>query len=173
MAYKHKDDAKKWRLENKEQLKLYAQQYFQAHRDKFKQPRLYKIWAGMKERCNNTNNPAFALYGGRNIKVCDRWISFKNFELDMKENYQENLTLDRINNDEGYYKKNCKWSTWEEQANNKSNNKPITHQGTSLTLNQWGRKIGVKPSAMRTRYYSYKWPVEKLLKEANFGSTAS
>ena len=72
----------------------------------------------MLSRCENKNVPAFKNYGGRGITVCKRWHKFENFLADMGER-PFGLTLDRKNNDKGYYKRNCKWSTWIEQQNNR------------------------------------------------------
>lgn len=76
-----------------------------------------KVWAGMKNRCDNPNNSRYADYGGRGISYCDDWRYFKNFLRDMGE-APEGLSLDRIDNDKGYNKQNCRWATREEQQRN-------------------------------------------------------
>jgi hypothetical protein len=79
----------------------------------------YRAWAAMKDRCGNPNNPAYKNYGGRGIKVCQRWIeSFENFLTDMGLRPSPGLTLERIKNDDGYEPSSCKWATRIEQANN-------------------------------------------------------
>lgn len=79
----------------------------------------YRSWDGMKQRCLNPNNPKYDLYGGRGITVCERWLnSFENFLEDMGERPNE-TSIDRINNDGNYEPLNCKWSTIEEQNNNR------------------------------------------------------
>src|SRR3990172_12196315 len=71
----------------------------------------YKVWEGLKQRCNNINNPGYNNYGGRGIKLCSSWNnSFESFYKDMG-NCPEGCSIDRINNDEGYYKSNCRWTT--------------------------------------------------------------
>lgn len=80
--------------------------------------RTYGIWQAMRGRCLNPNNPRWASYGGRGIKICDRWNSYENFLADMGE-APANLTLERINVDGNYEPSNCKWATWLEQAKNK------------------------------------------------------
>ena len=77
----------------------------------------YSSWCSMRNRCNNPNNIGYKWYGGRGITVCGRWMEFENFSADMGER-PEGLTLERINNEEGYYPGNCKWATPKEQANN-------------------------------------------------------
>lgn len=79
----------------------------------------YQTWSDMKSRCYNKNNTAYKNYGGRGISVCSRWInSYDNFIADMGER-PEGMTLDRINNSLGYSPENCKWSTVDEQLENR------------------------------------------------------
>ena len=87
--------------------------------------RLYNIWQGMKDRCNNTNNQAYKHYGGRGIKVCDEWKdNFQAFyEWAMANGYIDNLSIDRIDVDGNYEPSNCRWATAKEQANNTRRNK--------------------------------------------------
>ena len=81
-------------------------------------PRLYRIWVGMKQRCLNPNRPKWHRYGGRGIKVCEAWrndyMSFRNWALN--NGYQEDLTIDRIDNDGDYEPDNCRWVTVSENS---------------------------------------------------------
>ena len=81
--------------------------------------RLYKIWKGMNTRCYNSHCKPYKNYGGRGIKICDRWLKFENFRDDMISTYRNNLSIERINNDGDYEANNCRWITLLEQVKNK------------------------------------------------------
>lgn len=124
-------------------------------------PPTFVSWTAMKQRCYNKNTKDYKRYGGRGITVCSRWLeSFDNFLSDMKER-TKGFTLERINNNKGYYKENCKWATYEEQNNNTRANVFITHNGISLTLPQWAKKLGINKSTLNNRLNVYHWPIEK------------
>jgi len=126
--------------------------------------KIYRIWAGMITRCLDENNPSYKNYGGRGITICDRWLGkngFINFYADMGD-CPKGKSLDRINNDKGYYKKNCKWSTKKEQANNRRTNHLIIYNGKTQTLKQWAEELKIDEFLIRSRI-KYGWSVERAL----------
>ena len=89
---------------------------------------IYKVWRAMIQRCNNPNTTHYHRYGGRGIKVAERWLKFENFFADMGER-PEGMTLDRIDNDGNYEPGNCRWVTHKENCNNKKRKKTPPEQG--------------------------------------------
>lgn len=111
---------------------------------------LYKTWEGMMARCYNENNKDFYLYGGRGIKVCERWHDPGNFAKDMSPR-PNGRTLDRVDNSRGYGPDNCRWATSMEQHANKRNNKLFTIDGETLHQREWCRRYGIPVSTFTNR----------------------
>ena len=111
----------------------------------------YKSWQRIKQSCYNINNHKYKNYGGRGIKVCDRWLdSFENFLEDMGER-PEGMTLDRIDNNGDYEPSNCRWATIIEQNNNKRNNHYITYNNKTLTIAEWSRVFNISKNVIYAR----------------------
>ena len=114
--------------------------------------RVYQIWLAMKNRCLRKSNHQYKDYGGRGIKVCDRWLeSFENFYADMGEPPTDAYTIERRNNDEGYSADNCIWATRTEQSNNKRSNRLVSCNGRTMTITQWSRELGIPPMTIHNR----------------------
>lgn len=124
--------------------------------------RTHGVWCNMKSRCLNPNVAAYRRYGGRGIKVCDRWLDFDNFLADMGECPSSARTIERRNNDGPYDKENCYWADWSTQQNNRSTNRRITFRGETLTLAQWAVRVGIKRTTIARRL-DVGWPIEKTL----------
>lgn len=113
----------------------------------------YRSWSALNSRCRNPNHHAYPNYGGRGIKVCDRWRDFENFLEDMGER-PENTTIDRIDNDGDYRPGNCRWATRAKQASNMSINIKVEVDGKTLHLSEAARTKGIKPDTAFKRYQS-------------------
>lgn len=102
----------------------------------------YPVWQSMKERCRNKKLKSYKDYGGRGIKVCKRWLnSFTNFINDMGERPTLKHTIDRIDNNKGYYNGNCKWSTITEQTRNRRNNVWVDYLGQRMLIIDFKRDV--------------------------------
>lgn len=124
---------------------------------------LYSIWIQMRARCERLSRPDYVRYGGRGIKVCERWGDYNNFEADMLSSYRKGLSLDRVNNDGDYSPENCRWATAFEQANNKRTSRKVTFNGMSMGISEWARYLGIKESTLGMRLGAYGWSAEKAL----------
>ena len=121
--------------------------------------RIYSIWYSMKCRCNYEKHPHYNNYGGRGIKVCDEWdndsIAFCEWAL--ANGYQDDLTIDRIDNDKGYSPENCRWVTKKEQVQNRRTHKPycnsFTFNGVTKSIDEWCEFFGTKRKTFEKRYY--------------------
>lgn len=123
--------------------------------------RTFRIWHGMRQRCENSRATGFKNYGGRGITVCERWNDFANFLADMGE-APDGKSLERAKNDGPYSPGNCVWASGETQHNNKRTVQKVTHNGESLSLAQWARKLGVGVDRLRRRQKAG-WPIERVL----------
>lgn len=122
----------------------------------------YRVWLNLKSRCLNRNNPDFKNYGAAGISVCRKWEkNFPAFLADMGKCPADKFSIDRINNAKGYYKSNCRWADYYDQANNMKNNIRVTVAGETRTVSQWAREFGLNPSAVYCRRRRG-WPIARL-----------
>ena len=97
---------------------------------------IYRAWTSMRDRCNNPNNYAYARYGGRGIKVCERWEeSFMNFYNDIGER-PEGTSLDRTDVNGNYCKENCRWADASVQGFNQRKSTNNTSGRTGVSWNK-------------------------------------
>lgn len=120
---------------------------------------IYGIWLGMRQRCYNLKSKSFPRYGGRGITISEDWQNFELFDRDMRPSYKEGLTIERIDNDRGYSKENCKWVTWGEQARN--TRKTIKY-GNAI-ISSVSVKIGGSPKLISDRVSKLGWTLERAL----------
>lgn len=119
--------------------------------------RIHRIYQCMLNRCYRTKDIAYKRYGGRGIKVCSEWkgeFGYTNFyDWAINSGYANNLTLDRISNNGDYSPSNCRWSTYKEQENNKSDNRLVDYFGKLYTVSQLSDAINIP-------YNTLLWRVE-------------
>lgn len=113
---------------------------------------LYHVWQKMKYRCCNQNSNDYERYGGRGITVCDEWLIFEKFALwAMSRGYSEHLSIDRIDNNKGYYPENCRWTDSRTQARNRRSNIKVIYEGKKITLAEASEKTKIAFSTLRQR----------------------
>lgn len=125
--------------------------------------RVYRIWTGIHTRCTNKSDPRCSIYGGRGIKVCERWNCFENFLADMGEPPDDTYSIDRIDPNGDYEPNNCRWSTAKQQSNNRRNNHRVEYQGKTQTLAQWSEETGISSPTLSYRL-RHGWSASDALK---------
>lgn len=127
---------------------------------------LFLVHHHMTSRCNKPTDAAFERYGGRGITVCKRWLNVVNFVADMEAGYQPGLTIERIDNNKGYSRKNCRWATRSEQADNRRTGRYITFNGKTQSMRRWAEETGINEGTLRSRFDDSGWSVERALTTA-------
>jgi hypothetical protein len=126
-------------------------------------PKLLQSWRSMRYRCANPSARYYHIYGGRGIKVCDRWLhSFENFALDMGARPTPRHTLDRIDVEGDYSPENCRWATPKEQGRNVRKNINVTIDGVTQCVSAWCEMFGVPATRTIARLHRG-WPIERAL----------
>lgn len=125
----------------------------------------YRIWIDIRRRCLDPRINGYVNYGAKGITICDEWSqSFENFYEDMGPRPDKKHSIDRIDNNKGYSKENCRWATSKEQNRNRGKyNKKLTYKGIEKTQAEWGEVTGIKESTINKRLSKYKWSIEKTL----------
>lgn len=123
----------------------------------------YLSWRNARSRCLNKKDEQYARYGGRGIKMCDRWLAgFGNFISDMGK-CPTGLTLGRIDNDGPYSPENCRWEDKIAQANNRRSSRLICFKGRSETVANWCRIMGFKQQLISRRIDILGWSIERAM----------
>lgn len=114
----------------------------------------YIVWCGMIQRCTNPNYAKFQDYGGRGIKVCERWMKFAEFYADMGPRPTPKHTIERMENNGNYCKQNCKWATSYEQRRNTRRNVYVWHEGKRFVMCDLAAAYGIPHETFRRRLMS-------------------
>lgn len=134
-----------------------------GHGKKAMESPTYITWKKMRERCGDPNNNRYQYYGGKGVRVCDRWQnSFSNFFADMGER-PEGMSLDRVENNLHYDKENCRWADSKTQA--RHGKRYVEFNGKKQTLAEWGAELGIKRRTLSARLHVLKWPLDRVLAE--------
>ena len=121
----------------------------------------YVVWASMKTRCLNPRHSSFPRYGGRGIKVCDRWMRFELFLADLGPRPSTSHTLERIDNNKDYEPDNCCWVPRAWQQRNTRNSRLLSFQGTTRPLIEWAEILRINYQTLIARLDRSRWPIEK------------
>lgn len=125
--------------------------------------RLYRIYRHMLGRCNNKNDIRYDFYGGRGISVCEEWSSFEAFsEWALANGYRDDLSIDRIDVNGNYSPTNCRWSTPDEQANNKTSTHYVEYRGETKSIAEWAAEYDIPYKKLHKRIQNG-WDIERAL----------
>lgn len=123
----------------------------------------YATWKGIRKRCLTPTDKTYKNYGGRGIKLCERWdgpSGFANFLADMGE-VPAGMSIDRIDNEGNYSPENCRWTDTKTQMNNMRSNIFIQYEGQRLTIAQWAEKLDIPYHRLFQRLNKLGWSVKK------------
>ncbi len=122
----------------------------------------YKTWQSMRSRCKHPYVVGYENYGGRGIKVCEKWQTFDGFLSDMGPRPDKNYSIDRIDVDGDYEPGNCRWASRAEQARNRTDSRNITYNGETMIVGDWAKRVGIGVVALINRI-KVGWPLEDAL----------
>ena len=128
--------------------------------------RLYRIWAGVKQRCLNPHNKGYPNYGGRGITLCNEWMNYEPFmDWALSHGYDKSLSIDRIDVNGNYEPSNCKWSTKQEQNRNRQYRFLVTYHGETKPLYEWTDILGKDYKKMYNRLKYQGFSAERAFEE--------
>ncbi len=120
----------------------------------------YGVWTGIASRCTNPRLKGFKDYGARGIRLCERWLDFRNFLSDMGRRPSPKHSIERVNNEGHYEPGNCVWATSEEQALNKRTTLTVSFRGLRKPLFLWAKELGLNYGLVWRRIVKSGWTVE-------------
>lgn len=126
---------------------------------------ILKNFQNLKQRCYNPKNTYYHNYGGRGIYICEEWLKdpLTYFDWAIKNNWQPNLQIDRINNEGPYSPENCQFISFLEQQKNKRTNVYLEYKGQTKILTDWAKEFNLTPTTIKSRISRFGWTVEKAL----------
>lgn len=127
---------------------------------------IYRLWWGMVSRCTHPKTKGFAAYSTLETPICKEWLSFENFYADMGDR-PEGMTIERIDNDKGYSKENCRWATVKEQNRNKDTNVLVDWNGETFVQIDLCKQLNIYPThipRLLKRGFSRVGAIEHLVK---------
>ncbi|MCK5787946.1 MAG: hypothetical protein KAH32_03035 [Chlamydiia bacterium] len=131
----------------------------------------YKSWLAMRRRCTDPKSKDYKYYSEKGVTVCTSWLkSYQAFYKDMGDR-PDGLTLDRVDNDKGYSKSNCRWATRLQQVNNSSIIRLLSFKGESKSVTEWSRALGIPRARISTRLNQLNWSVERSLTTTKNGKS--
>ncbi len=122
----------------------------------------YGSWSKAKSRIFNKSDPKYSEYGGRGLKFSKRWLKFEVFLQDMGVR-PPNTSIDRINNNRGYFPDNCRWASIDQQSSNKSNNMYYLIAGENLIARDWCKRFNVSNQKLVEQRLRAGWSIKKAL----------
>jgi hypothetical protein len=173
----NRDRVKAWKKNPDKQGMLVAnrKRHQKKHKDRINERRTawrrlnteVASWENMVHRCENQTDKAYLRYGGRGIRVCERWLGsdgLRNFKKDMGKKPSCKYTIERRDNNKGYRPDNCFWATHAEQQRNNRKTRLITYDGRTLCRKDWARELGISYDALSSRF-RLGWSIERALGE--------
>lgn len=133
-----------------------------GHAVKGRTSKEYWVWSAMIQRCHNPKNKSYHGYGARGVKVCERWMNFKNFITDMGLRPSSKHVLDRKNGDGDYCPENCRWATTKQSGRNTRKNTIISFLGETMCVAEWAERLGWHPNILHDRF-RLGWSIEQAL----------
>lgn len=130
----------------------------------------YRAWGKMKDRCLNESCKAYKDYGGRGIKISSDWMSFEKFFSDIGKRPSSQFSIERIDNNKGYSRENCRWATKLAQMNNTRRNVTVRYNGSDYTVAQLSRETGVNRNTLDYRIFKLGMTAEQAVSQVKYGA---